>query len=121
MIEKTHYGGWTNNVKLSNGMIELVVTLDIGPRIIRFANVRGPNMFAEFPTEMGNSGEAEWRIRGGHRFWHAPEASPRTYVLDNHPVHYEPIDELSLRVIPVPPKNSVGLANKAVMDLPVLR
>lgn len=100
MIEKIHYGGWENNVRLSNGTIELVVTLDVGPRVIRLGEVGGENLFNEFKEQLGKSGEREWQIRGGHRFWHGPEAIPRTYILDNFPVEFERLDELSLRVRP---------------------
>jgi hypothetical protein len=102
MIEHIRYGGWENNVRLSNGKIELVVTLDVGPRIIRLGTVGGENLFNEFADQLGKSGEPDWQIRGGHRFWHSPEAIPRTYVLDNFPVQYEQLTDLSLRVIPVP-------------------
>ena len=34
-MERTSYGGWPNCYRLSNGLIDLVVTADVGPRIIR--------------------------------------------------------------------------------------
>ena len=40
----------------------------------------------EFPDQMGKTGGDEWRIYGGHRFWHAPEEMPRSYAPDNFPV-----------------------------------
>ncbi len=88
-MEKVAYGGWDNCIRLSDGVIELVVTTDIGPRIIRFGFVGGGNLLFENPADMGKTGGSEWRIYGGHRFWHAPEAFPRTYSLDNSPVEYE--------------------------------
>ncbi len=44
------------------------------------------NMFAEMPSELGQSGESEWRMRGGHRLWTAPEKVPDSYAPDNLPV-----------------------------------
>ena len=41
-------------------------------------------------------------IRGGHRLWHAPEAKPRTYALDNVPVPWEQLGEFGLRLTPNP-------------------
>ena len=35
-IEKTNYKGWPNSYLVTNGEVELIVTGDIGPRIIRF-------------------------------------------------------------------------------------
>ncbi len=88
MQEKVNYGGWSNCVRLSNGQVELVVTTDVGPRVIRFGCVGGQNIFKEFADEMGKTGGTEWRSYGGHRLWHAPEAMPRTYFPDNGPVKY---------------------------------
>jgi hypothetical protein len=88
-IEKINYHGWPNSYRMTNGEVELVVTGDIGPRIIRYAFVGGRNLFHEFPSQIGKSGESTWQNRGGHRLWVAPEApptSPVTYALDNFPV-----------------------------------
>ncbi|HOS42363.1 MAG TPA: hypothetical protein PK794_01600 [Armatimonadota bacterium] len=102
MIARTAYGGWANTVKLSNGRIELIATLDVGPRIIRCGFTGGPNVFKEFSAQMGGTGEGEWMIRGGHRLWHAPEGKPRSYALDNAPVALEELGPMSLRLTPAP-------------------
>lgn len=86
--EKVNYGGWPNCVRLTNGNIELIVTTDVGPRVIRFGFVGGQNLFHEVKEELGKTGGNEWRPYGGHRLWHAPEAMPRTYAPDNEPVQY---------------------------------
>ena len=88
-MEKKAYGGWPNCVWLSNGKVEVVVTTDVGPRIIRYGSAGGQNLLNEYPDLMGKTGGDEWRIYGGHRLWHAPEGKPRTYSPDNEPVHYE--------------------------------
>jgi hypothetical protein len=85
-IEKISYGGWPNCYRLSNGLVELVLTSDIGPRVIRFGFVGGQNLFKEFAEQMGGSGESTWQIRGGHRVWIGPEDARYTYGLDNAPV-----------------------------------
>jgi hypothetical protein len=86
MIGKLAYGGWPNCYRLSDGRREVIVTSDVGPRAIRFGFVGGANVFAEFRETQGLTGGDEWRIYGGHRFWHSPEAKPRSYVPDNGPV-----------------------------------
>ncbi|MCE5329555.1 DUF4380 domain-containing protein [bacterium] len=86
--DKFNYGGWGNCIKLSNGKIELVATADVGPRIIRFGEVNGKNLFKEFKNQLGLTGGDEWRSYGGIRFWYAPEVFPRTYYPDNSPVKY---------------------------------
>lgn len=88
MQEKVNYGGWSNCIRLTNGQVELIVTTDVGPRIIRFGFAGGQNLFKEVNEQLGKTGGSEWRAYGGHRLWHAPEAVPRTYAPDNSPVKY---------------------------------
>jgi hypothetical protein len=80
------YQGWPNCYRLSNGIVELIVTTDVGPRVIRCGFVDGPNLFVEMEGQLGKCGEADWMLRGGHRLWIAPEIVPDTYALDNAPV-----------------------------------
>ncbi|MFN7994438.1 MAG: hypothetical protein U0Q18_12605 [Bryobacteraceae bacterium] len=88
-IEKTNYKGWANSYKVSNGEVELVITSDIGPRIMRYGFVGGQNFFKEFTETLGKSGEPAWVLRGGHRVWAAPEDAVKTYAPDNGPVHIQ--------------------------------
>lgn len=85
-IEKVNFRGWPESYQLSNGLVDLVVTGDIGPRVIRYGFCGGPNFFKEFDEMMGGSGEDRWMIRGGHRLWKGPEDRQATYALDNGPV-----------------------------------
>jgi hypothetical protein len=87
-VEEIPFGGWARNCLISNGEIEVVVTQEVGPRIIRLAFAGKPNLFLEMPGEMGLTGGTEWHIFGGHRLWHAPEANPRSYNPDNEPVRF---------------------------------
>lgn len=88
-LENTTYQGWENCVRLTNGTIELIVTAGFGPRIIRFGLAGSHNEFAELDETLGKVGTDEWHLYGGHRFWHAPEHSVRTYYPDNEPVEVE--------------------------------
>ena len=85
-IEKTEYRGWPNCYRVSNGDIELIVTGDVGPRIIRFGFVGGQNLLKEFPDQLGRSGEDKFQLRGGDRVWKAPEDPVATWAPDNVPV-----------------------------------
>jgi len=85
-IEKTQYRGWPNCYRISNGDVDLIVTTDVGPRVIRYGFSGGPNLFKEFDEQMGKSGEATWQARGGHRIWIAPEDPVLSYALDNSPI-----------------------------------
>jgi hypothetical protein len=84
-IQKASYGGWPNCYRITNGEVELIVTTDVGPRVLRYSFVKGQNLFKEFQDQLGKSGERTWQPRGGHRLWMAPERVPDTYALDNSP------------------------------------
>ena len=84
------YGEWERSLHLSNGLVEAVLPLAVGPRLIRFGFCGGENQFAEFPEDLGRSGDREWRAYGGHRLWCAPEHPPLTYLPDNVPVEWRP-------------------------------
>ena len=83
MIEKLAYRGWPNSYRVTDGRVELIVTSDVGPRVMRFAFLDGQNLFYECTAQLGNTAEPWWMIRGGHRLWVAPETVPETYALDN--------------------------------------
>jgi hypothetical protein len=88
-IEKTQYRGWPNCYRISNGEVELIVTTDVGPRIIRYSFLGGQNLFKEYEDQMGKHGETSWQARGGHRMWMAPEDPVLTYAPDNSPIRAE--------------------------------
>ncbi|MFP4324019.1 MAG: hypothetical protein ACLFTK_16310, partial [Anaerolineales bacterium] len=81
------YAGWADCARLANDHAELVITTQVGPRIIRLALPDGPNLLYE--AFQGQTGGDTWRNYGGHRLWHAPEQRPRTYAPDNDPVTLE--------------------------------
>ena len=88
-VTKVGYKGWPNCHQLSNGVVDLVLTTDVGPRIISFGFAGGDNVFKNHEEMMGRTGDKEWLIYGGHRLWHAPEVAPRTYQPDNSPIVLE--------------------------------
>lgn len=92
-VEIVEFGGWKHNVKISNGEVELIATLDVGPRIISYKTVGGVNVLKEFPDQFGKSGEPGFMIRGGHRLWVSPEDPIRTYAPDNMPVAHKLLDD----------------------------
>lgn len=91
-ISKTEYSGWTNCIKISNGIVELIVTTDVGPRIIHYGFKGGPNHMKVFAAQAGKTGADEWMSYGGHRLWHSPEEKPRTYDEDNFPCEWKKIE-----------------------------
>ena len=113
-MQVVEYRGWKNNLRLANADAELVVTLDVGPRVISYRQPGGVNVLKNYDSMMGGTGEAEWQIRGGHRFWLAPEDLTRTYFPDNRPVKWEKIGDLAVRFTP-PPETEYGV--QKVMEL----
>ncbi len=85
-MERIAFNGWEDCVRLSNPKIDLVVTTAVGPRVARLGFVGERNEFWEVPDQQGLVGGDEWRLYGGHRLWHSPEAMPRSYSPDNGPV-----------------------------------
>src|SRR5262245_27827531 len=65
-VESVAYQGWKNNLRMSNGDAELLVTLEVGPRILSYRLQGGRNIFKEYPEQLGKSGEGAWMMRGGH-------------------------------------------------------
>lgn len=94
-LSQIKYEPFGNCVCISNGSIEIYVTIDFGPRIIRCAFVGGENFMKEdkdfaLVNDITDSkfNDNTFYIRGGHRFWISPEAFPRTYYPDNNSVSY---------------------------------
>lgn len=87
-IETTNLHGWENTLRLANDSVELFVTTDVGPRILVYKTRQGDNVLKIFEDQVNSSGESEWRIRGGHRLWIAPEDEVLSYHIDNQSVQW---------------------------------
>src|SRR5579872_187145 len=106
-VEKTAYKGWQNCYRVSNGQIELIVTGDVGPRIIRFGFVGGQNLFKEFADQIGKTGEEKFQLRGGDRVFKAPEYPIPPSAPDNVPVEITPTATGLIARAPVEPLTSL--------------
>ena len=115
-MQKVSYRGWPNSYRLANDRVEIIATTDVGPRIIQLAVPGGENVMGVMEEQAGLTGGDEWRIYGGHRLWHSPEAMPRSYVPDNAPVEAV-IDGNTLRLIP-PPEGPTGI--QKVMEVTLI-
>lgn len=82
-MEIVAWGGWSRCARLVSGSTEAIVTLEVGPRIVRYGFIDGMNILRENQAEMGLVGGDEYRSYGGHRLWVAPEDKERTYVPEN--------------------------------------
>lgn len=82
-ILEINYRDYGKCLNISNGMIEIIVTLDCGPRIIRYGYVDGNNHLAEYINDRIVTPYGDYFVIGGHRF------SNDLYVPDNEKVEYE--------------------------------
>ncbi len=106
--KETTYKNYGKCLEITNGTVRLIVTLDIGPRVINYSFCDGENiMFEDIDRVFSNSGAAfdeaygggTWYIYGGHRLWTSPEGMPKSYYPDNEPIAYE-LTEHGARFMP---------------------
>ena len=93
-----NYKNFGRCVKLDNGTASIIITVEVGPRIISYCLNGHENMlledvgreFKDDSQELRDYfGEGRtWYIYGGHRLWSSPESYPHSYVPDNEPVEY---------------------------------
>jgi hypothetical protein len=100
MVERFPYRGWSNTYKLSNGIVDLIVLADVGPRIIFYGFRNGENLLHEIVEDAGKTGGAEFRLYGGHRLWVSPEVE-RTYYPDNVSVRVSQRDKATVFTAPL--------------------
>lgn len=98
ITQKISYQNLPNCLQLSNGVVEIIVTTDVGARILKYSLAGGENILGSHPTAAVQTPLGEWRVYGGHRLWIAPENMPKSYAPDNAPVEFL-VDENSIRLI----------------------
>lgn len=80
-MTSNNFNGWPTHI-LENKFVR-VETLAASARIVRCIPAGRPNLFVDLGNETLPTPYGDFFPRGGHRFWHAPEAMPRTYMPDN--------------------------------------
>lgn len=75
-------------IRMENPLVELCISTDFGPRVLSYRLQGKRNVFHTFDVDLENIDRTVWHNFGGHRLWHAPEVTPRTYYPDNEPVSY---------------------------------
>jgi len=84
-----------NCLMLKNGVAELAVSLDFGPRVLHYALAGKENMMYNDLTKrplgdpLETYGGDQCILYGGHRIWLSPEVLPRCYHPDNTATEYE--------------------------------
>lgn len=116
--KEIQYKTFGNCLELRNDTVKVLVTLDFGPRIIRYSFLDGENMFFEDTdhafSEMNAGMEAlygagkAWKLYGGHRLWKSPEEMVKTYYPDNNPVAYTLTENGAVFTPPVQAETGYG-------------
>ena len=84
-FERCSFAGFDGCIVLRQGNLKLIVTTEVGPRILYFGPSDGPNMLLVRKEHEGLK-DGEYHSYGGHRLWIAPERKPNTYTPDSFPV-----------------------------------
>lgn len=97
--ELTTFKNFGNVLRLTDERSEAFITLDFGPRVIKYYLIGGENIMNDtvyenyVPVKGPQFDEyyykgAFWNIYGGHRLWYSPESMPESYYPDNDKVDY---------------------------------
>jgi hypothetical protein len=90
--------GWNRCLRLASAGAEVLVSIEVGPRILSYRRPDGENVLRAYPEQMGTSGEDEYMVRGGHRIWVSPETEI-TYAPDNSAVTVEQGSQGAVRLV----------------------
>ncbi len=109
-ISEIEYKNFGRCILMENEVASVIVTVEVGPRIISYCLNGKENMlledtdreFFEQTAEYCDFfGEDEiWYIYGGHRLWSSPESYPQSYVPDNYPCECAVLEDGTLCVMP---------------------
>ena len=108
------YNHWSQCLRITENDLELIVTLDAGPRIIRFGFRGGQNEFQEYPDQALLRNDGKYHSYGGHRLWVAPETEGWTNCPDNNPVEWS--DENGALTFTAPCETSTKLQKQITIS-----
>jgi len=111
-FEEITYKNLGKCIKMTDGKSEIIVSVDVGPRVVSYSLCGGENVFAELSVDFKRPARngfeiygdlGMWNNFGGHRLWVSPEMRIRTSFPDNHPCQYEINGEtLTVKQMPQP-------------------
>ena len=102
MKKRTHTLHGIECIHIANKTLSLTLTTSIGPRVLSLTPAGGNNLFVDLPEVILDCpGVGSYHLYGGHRLWHSPENSRRTYIPDSLPVSVENIDNGVILTQPV--------------------
>lgn len=119
-VESVDFRG-LDALALRQGSLEVVVTVQVGPRIVRFTRGGSVSLLADLPAAgLPLADGRQFTFYGGHRLWVAPEVPAWTYEPDDNAVTVaETADgvrfEAALGDVPVRKAIAVGFSNGRVV------
>lgn len=125
-IKEIDYKNFGKCLSITNGIIETIVTIDVGPIIISFGFCDGDNVLYNdidriytYDNEDIRNYYGENSINykyGGHRFTIIPENMPRSFYPDNEPVVYSLLTNGVAFNPPTQRSNDVALTLEILMN-----
>lgn len=91
-ITEINYKEYGKCLRVTNDIIEVIVSIQYGPRIIKYGYVNDINHFAEGIEDKVVTENGDYYIIGGHKFLYLSENENNVYVPDNKKVQYESIE-----------------------------
>jgi hypothetical protein len=108
MVASITYNGWQDALRLSNGIVELVIVPSVGGRIMRYGFMGGPNVLWENKAVAGKPIKlGDWANTGGDKVWvwpqddwpnRMPNAWPPPAALDQAPHQADILDTHTVRL-----------------------
>jgi len=81
-VSKVNSSGFESCYEIASGNKKLIVTTQVGPRIIFFGFEKDSDSNVLFVDNERKLGLWDWKVYGGHRFWVSPETRD-SYASDN--------------------------------------
>ncbi len=123
-VSQVSYKNYGKCQRISNGNIEILVTTEIGPRIIFAGLVGGENIMYEDEKELITKSDSQyfdpigkgiWHIYGGHRLWKSPEDID-SYYPDNSPVNVKILENGAIFTADIEVTNKLQKSMQITMD-----
>lgn len=108
-------GSGVQTIELTNGTVDVHVTVDCGPRILRYGFIGEENVLADASARVTRTPLGDWSPIGGHRLWVAPECMPGSYAPDLVPLQWERDSDTRVRV--VAPVDGAGMEKHLQVDV----
>lgn len=125
-IREIEFENFGKCIEISNGKTDVVVTKEIGPRIIRvglvgkenvmFNDLNRENITEHNDMEKHYGKGAKWINYGGHRLWVSPESMPETYFPDDKSVEVEFVENGAMFIQQPQPMNGVACKYSVTMS-----